>query len=303
MSQSSGKIYVPPYSTVRLLECRDHIQLAPVPVFRVFYGYGKVKASEVVIELEDGKSEPFWDNCTPNEEAWAVVQWFRFEDGHEESGSIHYLRWPKTEDDARRAMQDMSDFYSMSKEEMLILGRLVEDSEDNDKFMEGRYPNYQSAPSDPLSVEYKVYQARLKTLAALQPKTVKLIKLADATKDPQKRQKIEREAVQAFFAEVAQCWTEDQLSAWLKSNPPGAKWLHEFGKMLEKPERELDPINQELALNWLHRGYNLMTEKELSVAIKNATGKDVKPNTVKKKRTDLGLPTKRNPGPKPKSER
>jgi hypothetical protein len=252
--------------------------------------------------LEDGNTEVFWDNCTRNEEAWAVVEWFRFEDGHEEGGTIHYLRWPKTEDDARKVMQEMSDFYSMSKEQMLILGRLVKDCEDNDKFIESRYPNYQAALSDPLSLEYNIYQARLKTLAALQPKTIKLIKLADATKDPQKRQKIEREAVQAFFAEVAQCWTEDQLSAWLKSNPPGSKWLREFGKMLDKPERELDPINQELALNWLHRGYNLMTEKELSAAIKNATGRYLKPNTLKKRRGGLGLPTKRQPGPRPNSE-
>jgi hypothetical protein len=55
MSQSSGTIYIPPYSGVRLVECRDHIQLAPVPAVRVFYGYGKIKASEATCESEDGK--------------------------------------------------------------------------------------------------------------------------------------------------------------------------------------------------------------------------------------------------------
>ncbi len=178
MSQVSGKLYIPPFIGVRLIECRDHITLTSVPSFREFFAYGKVKASEAVIELEDGKSEPFWDNCTPHEEAWAVVQWIRFEDGHEEKGSIHYLRWPKTEDDARKAMQDMSDFYSMSKAELLGLTKCFRAIEDDYTYIEGRYPNYQSPPSDPRAIdEYDVYQARLKVLAGLHPKTVELIKL------------------------------------------------------------------------------------------------------------------------------
>jgi transposase len=64
----------------------------------------------------------------------------------------------------------------------------------------------------------------------------------------------------------------------------------------------LDPINQELALHWLRRGYNLMTEKELSDAILKATGQRLMPDTLKKRRGRLGLSTKRPPGPRPNSE-
>ena len=423
MSKASEKFYTPPIAGVRLIECRDRLTLAAVYSYREFYGYGVVKASEVIIELEDGTTEPFWDNCTPNEEAWAVVQWTRFEDGHEEASSISYLRRPKTEEDARKAMQEMSDFYSMSKADMLgspptitadeikdlsvfidrlrrqndpvsaflwqslsgseqlvlmdytasspsakqaqdavvkalnkIIGgpciyelerfkgvalwpkiadlvkenptgpklarlnrMLLDDaypvelarqkvglaeccaaSEDDYAYIESRYPSIQSSPDPSAIDEYNVYQARLKVLAGMQPKTVALMHQAEEAKDDKERQKLEREAVRAYFAELAPSWTEDMIEAWLRTNYPGSKWLRVFAKMIEKPECELDPIEHELALNWLRRGYNLMTENELSAAILKAIGQQVKPNTLKKKRAKIGLQSKRPFGPNPK---
>jgi hypothetical protein len=45
MSQPSGKpIYIPPFSSVRLVEWRDHFQLVPVPEVRTIFVYGKIKA-------------------------------------------------------------------------------------------------------------------------------------------------------------------------------------------------------------------------------------------------------------------
>jgi hypothetical protein len=275
-----------------------------VPSFREFFAYGKVKATEAVIELEDGTTELFWDNCTPDEEIWAVVQWIRFEDGHEEKGSIHYLRSPNTEDDARKAMQRMSDFYSVSKEKLVMMAGMYmateEEHASNLDYIESRYPNYQSPPADPAGLdEHDVYQARLKVLAGLHPKTVELIKQADATKDPQECRKIEREAVQAYFAELAHCWTEDEVLAWQRSNPIGTEWMCEFGRVFAEPMREIDPINHELAFNWLRRKYNLLTAEELSDSILMATLQRVMPATLKKRRERLGLTTKRPPGPPP----
>jgi hypothetical protein len=91
------------------------------------------------------------------------------------------------------------------------------------------------------------------------------------------------------------------LMDWLRNNPVNSKWLREFVRNIEEPERQLDPINHELAMHWLRRGYNLMTENELSDAILIATGQRVMPNTLKKKRARLGL-TARQPGPRPNSE-
>lgn len=222
-------MYVPPFAGVRLYECRDHLVLVPVPAVREFFAYGKAKATEAVIELENGKTEPFWDNCTPDEEIWAVIQWFRYEDGHEEKGSFRYLRLPHTEEDARKAMREMRDFYSISKEELQAMSFLVtktdEEREEDLAYIESRYPNYQLPPADRESDEYRVYQARLKVLAGMQPKTVALIQQADEATDENVRKKLEREAVEAYFAEVATYWTDEMLKAWERTNPVGFKWL------------------------------------------------------------------------------
>ena len=217
---------------------------------------GAVKAAEVTIETEDGSTEQFWPDCGKDEMAWAVVQWARYEDGHEEEGSFQYLRSPATEKDAQRALQKIKAFYSMTKEYLLDLPLCLEATEEDYGFIESRFPNYQSPPADPAAIyEYDVYQARLKVLAGLQPKTVEKIRLADETKDPQKRDKIQREAVQAYFAELAHHWTEDGVLAWQRSNPVGTEWLCEFGRVFAEPEREIDPVNHELAFNWLRRKY------------------------------------------------
>jgi hypothetical protein len=147
----------------------------------------------------------------------------------------------------------------------------------------------------------ELYQARLRALAGVQPKTAALIWQSDQTGDEAQRRKLEREAVEAYFAEMGTYWPNDLVKGWQRHNPVGVKWLEEFVKLLTAPERILDPVNHEIVLNWLRRGYNLMTENELAKAIYSATGLDVKPNTVKKKRAALGLQA-RSPGPRPNSE-
>lgn len=292
--------YIPPFANVRLVECRDYIALTPVPSYREFFAYGKKKARDVRVDPDDPNSELFWVDCAEDEEVWAVVQWFRFEDGHEEQGSISHLRAPATEGDAKKAMERMSSFYTMSKEEMLALSQCFETTDDDLAFIESRYPNYQSPPLNPGALdEADLYQARLKVLAGLHPKTVSLIKQADETKDPQQRQKLEREAVAAYYAELAHHWTEDQVLAWQKSNPVGTSWMCEFARVLQEPEREVEPINYELAFNWLRKKYNLLTAEELSDAILVRTGQRLMPGTLKKRRERLGLTTKREPGPRP----
>ena len=300
MAQSSGKIYIPPFSGVRLIECRDHIQLVPVPAVRVFCGYGKMKASDFAHETDEG-APPFADFCEPDEEIWVIVEWYRFEDGHEERGSTCYLRSPATEEDARKAMREMEGFRNQTRQELLDLTQCYEATEDDFKYIDDNYPNYQSPPSDPHATdEYDVYHARLKVLAGLQPKTVELIKIADATQDPVKRQKVEREAVQSYFAELAHYWTEEEILAWQRSNPVGTGWLCEFGSVMHEPRKTIDPVNHELALNWLRRSYNLMTAEALSHSIFKKILIWLTPAALKKRRERLGLTTRRPPGPPPK---
>lgn len=291
--------YVPPFANVRLIECRDYVALTPVPSYREFFAYGKKLARDVRVDPDDPNSELFWDDCTENEEVWAVVQWVRFEDGHEEQGSISHMRGA-TEDDARAEMKRMSDFYALSKEDLLALSACFEATDDDLAYIEYRYPNYQSPPTDPGAIdEADLYSARLKVLAGLHPKTVGLIKQADETKDPQQRQKLEREAVAAYYAELAHHWTEDEVLAWQRNNPVGTEWMCEFARVFQEPQKEVDPINYELAFNWLRKKYNLLTAEELSDAILVRTGQRLMPGTLKKRRERLGLTTKRQPGPPP----
>jgi hypothetical protein len=308
MSVESEKLYIPPFASVRLIECREHFQLVPVPAVRVYFGYGKIKASKVTIETEDRKTEQFWDDLGPDEDVWAVVQWYRFEDGHEEQDNINYLRPTCTEEDVRKSMKRMEEFDNTTREELLALTQCFEAKEEDYQYIEDKHPNYQEEPDPSDTEKYDVYHARLKVLEELQPKTVALIKIVNATKDAAKRQFVEREAVQSFFAELAHYFTEEEVLAWQRSNPVGTGWMCEFGEVMREPRRQLDPINHELALNWLRKNYNRMTAKELCNSIFSrvwrwlAPGFKLTADFIKKRRERLGLTTKRPTGPPPKSD-
>jgi hypothetical protein len=81
----------------------------------------------------------------------------------------------------------------------------------------------------------------------------------------------------------------------------------EFGEVMREPRRMLDPVNHELALNWLRRKYNRMTAEVLADSIFKRIWRWVVPgfkitaDFIKKRRERLGLTTKRPPGPPPKS--
>jgi hypothetical protein len=176
-----------------------------------------------------------------------------------------------------------------------------EEQDANAAYIERRYPNYQHPPDPSKTDEYDVYQARLKVLAGLTPKTIELMKKTNATADLVERRKIEHEAVQSYFAELTHEWTEDEVLAWQRSNPVGTEWLREFASVFQEPKREIDPINHELAFNWLRRKYNLLTEEELSDSVLMATLQRLTPGALKNRRERLGLTSKRPPGPRPNS--
>jgi len=308
MSQPSGKpIYIPPYSGVRLVECRDHFELVPVPEVRTVFGYGKIKAREARIDKNDPKSEPVWDDLNPEEEVWAVMQWYVYSDGHQESGSINYLRPECSEEQVKNSLERMIRSETMSREELLNLTTCFLATDEDFDCIDDKHPNYQFEPDPIRTDEYDVYHARLKVMAELQPKTVELIKIANSIKDPAERNYVELEAVQSYFAEIAHYLTEDEVLAWQKSNLVGTGWMCEFAAVMSNPRRQLDPVNHELALNWLRSKYNELTAKQLSNFIFRrvwqwlAPGFRLTADFIKKRRERLGLTTKRSPGPPPTS--
>ncbi len=297
MSQpSDNPVYIPPYSGVRLVECRDHFQLVPVPTVRPIYGYGKIKSSQVTVDPDDPSSEPFWVDLGPDVEVWAVMQWYRYDDGHEEKGDVAFLRPECTEEQVRESMERMKGFHNTTREELLALTQCFEAKQEDYDYIDAKYPNYQSEPPPSATDDYDLYHARLKVMSELQPKTVELLKIANATSDPGKREFVERQAVQSYFAELAHYLTEPEILAWQRSNPVGTGWMCEFGEVMREPRRTIDPVNHELALNWLRERYNFQTAKELSKSIFKRILRWFTPDAIKKRRERLGLTTKRKPG-------
>lgn len=305
MPEISGRkrsMIIPPFAGVTLVEYRDRIELTPIYWYREFIGLGRFKANEVGPQPGDDMHS-FFNAIMGNNEIWVVASWRRYEDGQEEALNLQYLDPEATEVEARKAFDGVAGFLNRSKEELEGLPQCFQASEEELGYIENRFVDVKFGAPDPKSTDdYDLYCARLKVLAGMQPKTVALIHEADETKDAQKREKIECEAVQAYFAEMAHYWTEDLVKEWQRNNPIGTEWMCEFARVWQEPKLELDPINHELALNWLRRKYNLLTEDELSDAILVMTGQRLMPGTLKKRRERLGLTTKRLTGPRPNSE-
>jgi hypothetical protein len=293
-----GQGIIPPFDGVRMIEYADHVALTPMYSCREFVGLGKIKASAVKTRRKHTFSGLFL-KAMGDKELWVVVRWERYGDGREQPTLINLI--DGTEAEARRAVRGMVDFCKMSKQELEEIGKCFKQKEEDIAYVKNRFPDEQP---DPRSLEaYDVFQARLKVLAGMQPKTAALLQQAYATEDVRKRRKLEREAVAAFFAELSHSWTEKEVKAWQRSNPIGTEWISEFTETLRKPKRKLSPVDHTLALDWLRKGYNLLTEKELSKAVYTVTGKRLSPAAIKKRRERLGLTTKRPTGPRQKTEK
>ena len=282
-----------------MVEYHDRIALKPIASFREVLGLCKIPGGDNGFQPWDGMN-PLMVQLQKQGDIWLIIQWHIFEDGTEEVISINYLA-QATDAEVREKFNDFVRFLMMTKEELKALEKCFKVPEDDRNYVADRFPDM---PPDPSSTEdYDLYQARLKMLAGMQPKTVALIEEAYATEDPAQRANSEFEAVSAYYAEMARYWNNDEVKAWQRSNPIATEWMREFVQVLQKPRKELDAVDHEIVLNWLRRAYNLLTAEELSDYIFEATGKQMTPEALKKRRERLGLTTKRPPGPKPNSER
>lgn len=312
---------IPAFSGVRLFEYSGGLGLTPIGWFRDSAAYGKFKADKVGVGNEpDHAQYSKWKTMMGSNEIWVIVNWMVFDDDSETVEHAIYCGPETPQDDARKLFDALCNYLNSEPADrgtkagvsnlaerlrqaapgtkLWVYRRDLDDLDDEPEDRRAIIQNY----SDQKTPETKeLYQARLRALAGVQPKTAALIWQADQALDEAQRRGLERDAVEAFFAELGTYWPNDVVKEWQRHNPVGVKWLEEFVKLLKAPERILDPVNHEIVLNWLRRGYNLMTEKELSDAILKSTGQYVKPNTVKKKRQGLGL-TARPAGPRPNSE-
>ena len=292
---------VPPFDGVALVDYRDRIELAPLFSFREFTGMGRVNADEVG-PRQNGKLHPFFAAVMGGREIWVIVCWRQYEDGSEEPLRFQYLDPEATEATARKSFDEAVEFMNTSKDKLEALARCLETTEDDRDYIETRFPDVKRS-TDATSIDDKdLHHARLKVLSGMQPRTAQMLHRAEETREQKLREALERDAVEAFFADMANSWTPELIKEWQRHNPVGTEWLVEFARSLGERKHEIDPINHELVLNWLRRKYNLLTAEELSALLYEATGEKLSAGAIKKRRERLGLITKRQPGPRPNSE-
>jgi hypothetical protein len=229
------------------------------------------------------------------------MQWYEYADGHQEQGNISFIRPEVPEEDVSKRMEQMQRSGSLTREEALGLLQCYDAKQEDHNYVEDNFPNYQSEPDPSDTDNYDVYHARLKVMEELQPKTVALLKIANCTKDPEKRKIAEREAVQSYLAELTHYFTKDEIMAWQRTNPLGISWMREAAEVFDNTRKTIDPVNHELALNWLRDKYNQLTARELSETIFQRLRRwfnldRLTPDAIKKRRERLGLTTKRKPG-------
>jgi hypothetical protein len=289
---------IPPYKGVKLVEYRDRIALKPIAWHREILGLCKIEKDDKDFHPWEGMN-PMFIELLKEGDIWVIFRWKLFENGEEQVINIQYMA-QTTEAEVQESFESWVRFINMSKEELKALESFMEVPEDDRDYIADRFPEM---PPDPTSTdEHDLYQARLKVLAGMQPKTVALIEEAYASEDPTQRANAEFEAVSAYYAEMARYWNSEEVKDWQRNNPIAAEWIKEFARVFDKPIKELDPVDHEIVLNWLHRGYNLLAADELSEAVYKATGKYMTPEAIKKRRDRLDLATKRPPGPRPNSE-
>jgi hypothetical protein len=145
--------------------------------------------------------------------------------------------------------------------------------------------------------------ARFKVLSVILPKTVELAEKAEQIANDESRQELEKESLEAYFAENAPGWWPMVFKAWQHLNPIGLKWmqwLYVWNSRQMKRRKEINDVDYELAFNWRWKRYYSLTAEQLRDEIQKETKQSLSPEAIKKRRERLGLTTQRPPGPPPK---
>jgi len=221
---------------------------------------------------------------------YVIVFWYAFAQDDDLMYDFHVVLEPKTtEAEACHKFYSDAKFW-LDEEKVKELENLIESS-----------IKPMAIPKGETDLE-DLYKARLKVLAPVSPRTVEIFSQSINVSDPAERDRLQREAVQGYFADTVKTWSNEDFKAWQKNNPLDKKWFPETADNMKTPVRVVDPVDFELALNWIKRRYNEMKPDELAEIIYEVTGERLKPAAIRKRHyRKLGLMTKRKPGAKPKA--
>ena len=132
--------------------------------------------------------------------------------------------------------------------------------------------------------ENAAHDAQWKTIAKVYPKTVAL-KAKEAKAPKSKLAVIKEQVLEAYMRETA------AATGGIVEPTDDPRKIAALAKALKRKRRRRDPVDDELALNWVTKGYYKMNSKKLAGAIFKLTGKRLSPKTLKQRRLRLGLHT------------
>lgn len=274
---------IPKIEGIQLVEWKGGFALSPI------FANDTVIYSTITLGRRVVKHRlPILEAYFGNRECWVISRWVSFAPDDEELIWDHDLVMDPddTEETARGVFQGASDFWNSDEPEEVA--KTFKPSVQPMHF--GDISKFDHRRQD-------LYKARMEVLKDISPKTAALVYQAESATDEQTRARLNEEAVQSYFAELAAIWSEGQIKGWQERNPLGSKWIAEFAKCFRKPVPMVDSVNYDLAANWVLRKYNQLTPEQLAEAVTEATGEKITADAVRQRHyRKLGLMTERKPG-------
>lgn len=294
----------PKYVKLAMYESKYGFFLQPVCLLTL----QKVEINRVQIPK---KNRTLLENTFGGEETWQVQVWESAE-GYDSPTPTWMVTFDPdtTYEEAKKVAEEVREMYEHwdDTEEIAQFFRMADT---RISLPPKRPPLEQLAKEDPQAAQaasriYEIHReeraARFKVLSVVLPKTVELAEKAEQETDPEIRQQLEGESLEAYFSENAPGWPPFIFKGWQKLNPIGLKWiqwLYVWQSRRMKSRVEINAADYELAFNWRWKDYYLLTAEQLKDEIQKETKQLLSPDAIKKRRERLGFTTQRTPGPPP----
>lgn len=154
----------------------------------------------------------------------------------------------------------------------------------------------------PTSDEQDLAQARLKVMGEQYPDTFAAMD-ALAKAQPEARAEAVENLFRAYAVDLVRLHKPAILGeiSPFKSLPTYMPFIVQLAKAYSAKSPH-DPVDAEIAARWFAAGYDKMSKEDYTQAINAKTGTNISPDAMEKRRyAKLGLMTKKDPGPRPKS--
>ena len=297
---------VPKYVKLAMYEGKYGFLLRPVCVLTA----QKVEIKRVRIPQE--RRTPL-ENLFGGQETWQVQVW-EYAEGYDSPTPTWVITldpestYKEAEEDGKRVRTMYGDWQNVER-----LAQKFRSADPRVSLWPQKPPSALAKENPQLAEEaqrrYEIHReersARFKVLSAILPKAVELAEQAEQTADSETKRELERESLEAYFAENAPGWSPIIFKAWQHLNPIALKWmqwLYVWNSRQMKRRKEINGIDYELAFNWRWNKYYSLTAEELRDEVFKATKQLLSADAIKKRRERLGLTTIRQPGPKPNPE-